>query len=403
LLDSMVRRRAAQSEEAAETTPSETNEEINIGDEEAVDAAADEVNGEESNADNAKNGDAAADTNEPEGDFLADESAQVNGVNDKSETKETSKPNDHASNDSACVLQELSYRRVTIPMLAKHIFLEKTGEILTKYASIYNIHVPRISKNEENKELFAIIDCECASSENADKLIAEMNEALAGKAYTGSNEYVARKWPDTKQFYNDYENMKELSDAIKSRFKEGMLTAGAHKLETHWIALRNVPSEMTVEEAIEQSEEAVDGFKTIKGDRIYMRCDSRDVTFRLHNKKIKKDEKNYVIKPLSPHPSLKGRGFQGSNQGNRSQGNFNNSRGNNNFNYGYRGGYMGNNQGNYQPGPNYGGSWGPQQYGGPYGGYAPQQYGGPGPAFDNNFRRNPPQGGFNNNSKRVRY
>jgi len=402
----MVRKRAVQSEE---TQPVEdANEEITIGDAEEAAPESGNTNGNGlANGLNEENAHATNDQ-EAEGDFQAGEAEQTNGAV-KTETKDntTSKVEDHASNDSACVLQELSYRRVSIPMLAKNIYNQKTGELLGKYTTHYNIHVPRPAKVEEDKELFGMIDCECANSSDADSLITEMNEAFSGKVYGGNNSMLAKKWPESKQFYNDYEYLDEVPTEIKARFKEGMLTAGLHKLETHFVALRNIPTTLSVEQAIEQTEgAAVDGFKTMKGDRIYLRCDSRDATTKLHNKKIKIDEKNFAIRPLTPHPNQK-KGYQGGPQ-NRGANQYQGNRGApNNFNYqgGYRGGYMGGNQGNYQGGPNphYGGSWGPQQYGGHFGHGYPQ---GPaynqGPGFDSGFRRNPPQGNFNN-SKRVRY
>jgi len=317
---------ASTEQQAAPATSSP--EEIEIGTKEAENVEQAVENGNhDAEAQNGVNGhhDAEAQNGvngEEEGNFNADDATEEVAVNGQAngevaataaaptENGETAvKGFQHQQNDSAAVVQELSRMRVSCgPLTVEQIHKPEMVDFLKNHAGCYSIHVPRYLASEKNQEKYGMLDIECTTVESAESI----KEALTG--LFGEVEGVKiQNWPEDKVFYNDYEYL-GMDSEVALRFKEGMLTAGYHKLRDRWVAIRYLDPTVTLEQIAEKLPNHVQMFKTTDNTRVYVRMVSKEAAQKVIKTSITINEKSYNIKSLTQHPS-ENRGQFGGQQG----------------------------------------------------------------------------------------
>jgi len=306
---------ASTEQEAAPATTSPEEVEVAAKEAENVEQAVENGN-HDAEAQNGING-------EEEGNFNADDATEEVAVNGQTngevaatadaptENGETAvKEFQHQQNDSAAVVQELSRMRVSCgPLTVEQIHKPEMVDFLKNHAGCYSIHVPRYLASEKNQEKYGMLDIECTTVESAESI----KEALTG--LFGEVEGVKiQNWPEDKVFYNDYEYL-GMDSEVALRFKEGMLTAGYHKLRDRWVAIRNLDQDVTLEQIAEKLPNHVQMFKTTDNTRVYVRMVSKEAAQKVIKTNITINEKSYNIKFLTQHPS-ENRGQFGAQNGN---------------------------------------------------------------------------------------
>jgi len=334
----------------------------------AVEEQADEANKEEETKD-------AID-----GTVEGNETAEVTAAVEEEEADKPLEKSSTFDNDSAAVVQHLAKLRFSVGLLTlEQVHDPQMVEILQE-ASGYQIHVPRVLNCDEVKIKYAMLDVEFPSLDAA----KEGSEKLK-KLFEGCEMVKVENWPDTKSFYNDYHYM-GLDEKLHARQKEGILTAGYHKLRDRWVVLPNVEPDVSSERLQEMiGDDFVYMFRKDNKKRVYVRMDTKEANQSALANEFKINHKVYKFKPLTPHPTESKSGRFGSYNNNYNpnyKGQQNNNRGGN-----YRGGYQ--QQPNYQHQMPMQYNMAPQ-YGQPqFGYYGPPQ----GPSqFYGNQKRQDPQG-----------
>jgi len=259
-------------------------------------------------------------------------------------------------NDSAAVVQYLSFLRLTVGPCPLSLVHDSSILGIIEKSSGYQIHVPRTLNSETIQTKYAMMDIEFFSKESA----KECKEALI-EHFKDHEGVKVENWPESKIYYNDYGYL-NIDESIVDRCKQGVLIAGYSKLRDRWICGTNCDPSATKEDIKELvGKPFVDCF--FKNNKVFIRMDTKENAKNAVGKSFTVNDKVIRIRELFHHPSEKSK-FN-SNIRNRRN---NNQQMNTPYQQSYsngpysNGNYYGHQQPHYAPPPQQYYQQGPPQY-----------------------------------------